>query len=321
MKKFSLLLIGASLALSSLFAQAPAIEWQKTIGGNSVDNLATIRLTPDGGYILGGISYSDSSGYKNENKWGGEYDYWVVKLDSSRNIQWQRDFGGTSCFAKLRSIELTTDGGYVVGGETNCGTSGNKTEANKGEVDYWIIKLNASGQTEWKRDIGGNESEFLSSAQQTADGGYIVAGRSWSGVSGDKTEYSYGLDYWVVKLDIAGNIQWQNTISAEQTDDLESIQQTTDGGYILGGSSSSKISYDKTQANSLYDVDYWVVKLNAAGNIEWEKTLNNHNYSSYYNYDYIKVVRQTADGGYIFGGTTLRYVNDPCGATAILGLG
>jgi hypothetical protein len=117
------------------------------------------------------------------------------------------------------------------------------------------------GAIQWQNTIGGNGDDELSSLQQTADGGYFLGGSSDSNISGDKTENRLGMDdYWVVKLDATGGVQWQNTIGGSSYDGLISLQQTVDGGYILGGYSDSNISGDKTE-DSNGGSDYWVIKL------------------------------------------------------------
>ncbi len=244
------------------------IEWQNTIGGSSYDYLHSIQQTADGGYILGGSSFSSISGDKTEAKVGGD-DYWVVKLDSAGAIEWQNTIGGSS-YDYLSSISQTSDGGYILGGISNSGVSGDKTEANIGGsftyYDYWVVKLDNAGDIEWQNTIGGSSSDYLYSISQASDGGYILAGYSNSGISEDKTEASKkgGYDYWVVKLDNAGDIEWQNTIGGSSNDYLYSISQTSDGGYILGGYSYSGISGDKTEAK-IGGYDYWVVKLYPEG--------------------------------------------------------
>ncbi|NHZ86117.1 MAG: T9SS C-terminal target domain-containing protein, partial [Planctomycetia bacterium] len=103
---------------------------------------------------------------------------------------------------------------------------------------------------EWQNTIGGSSADYLHAIHQTTDGGFILGGTSGSGISGDKTEPNQGRsDYWVIKLDETGNIIWQNTIGGSHSDNLHAIQQTTDGGYILGGTSESNISGDKTEPN------------------------------------------------------------------------
>ncbi|MBK7853609.1 MAG: hypothetical protein IPJ79_00665 [Bacteroidetes bacterium] len=138
-------------------------------------------------------------------------------------------------------------------------------------------KLNAQ-EIEWQNTIGGSGYDRLFSSQQTNDGGYITGGISYSNISGDKTENCIGnWDYWIVKTDATGNIQWQNTIGGNGNDFLLSIQQTVDGGYILGGSSASNISGDKTENSNGWD-DYWLVKTDATGNIQWQNTIGGNDW-------------------------------------------
>ena len=278
------------------FAQAPAIQWQNTIGGSFTDYLYSLYQTTDGGFILGGYSYSSISGDKTEANIGGVWaDYWVVKLNSSGAIEWQNTIGGSG-EDYLYSIQQTTDGGYILGGESWSGISGDKTEASWGSSDYWVVKLNSSGAIEWQNTIGGSSTDYLYSLQQTSDGGYILGGWSQSGLTGDKTEASMGgSDYWVVKLNSSGAIEWQNTLGGGGEDKLYSLQQTTDGGYLLGGHSYSGISGDKTEV-PLGGSDYWVVKLNSSGAIEWQNAIGGSSE------DFLLSFQQTTDGGYILGG-------------------
>ena len=296
MKSIIFFFAGILCTLSPLFAQAPAIEWQKTIGGSDYDALLSLQQTNDGGYILGGSSDSNISGDKTESSYGN-YDYWVVKLDITGNIQWQKTIGGNDV-DYLHYIQQTTDGGYILGGWSKSNISGDKTENSLGSYDLWVVKLNAAGDIQWQKTIGGNNDDRLMALQQTTDGGYILGGNSNSNISGDKTEDSKGFnDYWVVKLDAAGDIQWQNTIGADRTDALVALQQTFDGGFILGGYSYSDISGDKTENGFGYN-DYWVVKLDADGAIEWEKTIGGSGH------EFLGDLKQTADGGYIVCGSS-----------------
>jgi Zn-dependent metalloprotease/PKD repeat protein len=270
------------------------IQWQNTIGGSDTDVLQSIAQTTDGGYILGASSDSNISGDKTENSQGVN-DYWVVKLNATGAIQWQNTIGGSGN-DYLYSIAQTTDGGYILGGRSDSNISGDKTENSQGDSDYWVVKLNATGTIQWQNTIGGSDTDVLQSIAQTTDGGYILGGLSGSNISGDKTENCQGLyDYWVVKLNATGTIQWQNAIGGSNSDNLESIAQTTDGGYILGGYSDSNISSDKTE-NSQGGRDYWIVKLDATGTIQWQNTIGGSSY------DYLQSIAQTTDGGYILGG-------------------
>jgi len=122
------------------------------------------------------------------------------------------------------------------------------------------VKLDTAGYILWQNTFGGKGNDYLYSIQQTSDGGYILGGYTDSGVPGDKILKSQGLiNYWVIKLDTDGNIQWQKFIGGRGNDYLYSIQQTRDGGYILGGHSDSCISKHKNKNGALFD--YWVVKL------------------------------------------------------------
>jgi len=294
MKTTYKLLIFSVILVSLKPVSAQEIEWQIAIGGSSHDFMYSFNMTSDGGFICGGTSDSDISGDKSENSRGG-FDYWVVKLDSAGNVQWDKTIGGTG-EEELKSIMQTSDGGYICGGSSTSGISGDKTEASAGGNDYWIVKLDSGGNIQWQNTIGGNSEDRFCMIEQTSDGGFICGGWSYSGLSGDKSEISQGLnDYWIVKLDSMGNIQWQNTIGGTGYDILFAVKQTSDGGYICGGQSDSNISGDKTE-NRMGTHDYWVVKLDSNGNIQWQNTIGG-NYD-----DRLQCLQQTTDGGFICGG-------------------
>ncbi|HKR06809.1 MAG TPA: T9SS type A sorting domain-containing protein, partial [Bacteroidia bacterium] len=274
-----------------------SIQWQNTIGGNLNDQLYSIQQTTDGGYILGGHSDSGISGEKTENC-NGEYDYWLIKLNASGNIQWQNTIGGNYS-DYLFSMQQTIDDGFILGGFSLSNISGDKTENNiGGSIDYWIVKTDASGNIQWQNTIGGNLNDFLYSLEQTIDGGYILGGYSYSGISGDKTENCTGItDYWIIKTDSAGNIQWQNTIAGGKEDRIRSIRHTSDEGYIIGGVSSSSASIDKTE-NSYGDYDYWIVKTDSSGEIQWQKTIGAADWDENY------CISSTTGSGFILGGVS-----------------
>jgi len=295
MKHTLLLLILLANACLKSIAQ-PVIKVQKTIGGSFFDDLRSMYLTKDGGLIVGGSSESDSSGDKTEDN-TGIIDYWLVKLNKKGKIQWDKTIGG-SYDDQLSCIQQTSDGGYILGGSSESNRSGQKSENSKGSYDYWVVKLDRSGNIEWDKTIGGSDYDALACLEQTCDGGYILGGQSFSNKSGDKTGNSRGADdYWVVKLDKHGKVQWDKTIGGSDFDVLYSLQQTNDSGYILGGSSTSNISGEKTE-NSRGDYDYWIVKLDKHGRIQWDKTIGGSDF------DVLHAIQQTSDGGYILGGTS-----------------
>jgi hypothetical protein len=295
MKRIVILVVLSLSMILTIKAQAPAIQWQNTIGGSLLDQLYSIQQTSDGGYICGGCSHSGITGDKTEaNMGGGWKDYWVVKLNSAGNIIWQNTIGGSGT-DNLTCIRQTSDGGYILGGWSDSGVGGDKTENCLGMYDYWVVKLDGSGNIQWQNTIGGSNIDEFMELQQTTDGGYILGGFSRSGANGDKTEPSIGIsDYWIVKLNSSGVIQWQNTIGGTDTDELGSLHQTTDGGYILGGFSQSNISGDKTETNQ--NGDFWVVKIDALGTVQWDNTIKGGTI------DRLNSVRQTSDGNYILGG-------------------
>ncbi len=273
------------------------IQWQNTIGGSGMDRIYCVQQTSDKGYILGGQSNSNVSGDKTENS-NGDNDFWIVKTDSFGNIQWQNTIGGDN-EDQFTCLEQTIDKGYILAGFSLSNLSGDKTESNIGGYDYWIVKIDSTGSIQWQNTIGGISYDYLYSVVQTTDGGYLLGGYSHSNISGDKTENSIGAfanpDYWIVKTDSLGSIVWQNTIGGDNGEELHSIQQTTDGGFILGGSSSSSISGDKTE-NNIGNGDYWIIKTNSVGVIQWQNTIGGSNADRLYS------IQETTDGGYIAGG-------------------
>ena len=275
-------------------------QWDKRFGGTDVDYLYSSQQTTDGGYILGGNSYSGIGGDKTESNWGSSstYDYWIVKTDSLGIKQWDKRFGGTD-YDWLSSLQQTSDGGYILGGFSSSGISGDKTQPSWGGRDYWIVKTDSLGIKQWDKRFGGTDEDYLFSVKQTSDGGYILGGYSYSGIGGDKTQSSWGSnDYWIVKTDSLGIKQWDKRYGGINEDFLYSLQQTTDGGYILGGISASGISGDKTQA-SWGGYDLWIVKIDSIGTQQWDKRFGGSDVE-----DAVGNLTQTIDGGYLIGGNS-----------------
>ncbi|TPE43039.1 SBBP repeat-containing protein [Pontibacter mangrovi] len=277
-------------------------EWDRTFGGNDVDRLYALQQTSDGGYILGGYSNSGISGDKTQDRHGDFednidccLDYWIVKLDAKGNKQWDRTYGGDGGDV-LQSLQQTSDGGYILGGDSNSGISGDKSESFIGSPDFWIVKIDSVGNKEWDRTFGGGDEENFASIQQTNDNGYILGGGSYSGIGGDKTEASRGgYDYWILKLDSEGNKEWDRSYGGEDSDRLYAVEQTSDSGYVLGGSSSSGISGEKTET-SKGESDYWIIKIDSIGNKEWDKTYGGDMS------EWFSSLQGTNDRGYILGG-------------------
>jgi hypothetical protein len=266
------------------FAQAPDIIWQRSLGGTTNNVAWSVQQTTDGGYVVSGSLF-----FWNITTTG--YGLWdpncgIVKLDANGNITWQISLGG-GMEEHGKSIQQTSDGGYIVAGPSNA-------MGHNFSYNYWIVKLDANGNIAWQKTLGGTGYDVANSIQQTSDGGYIVAGLITS-IDGDVTGNHGEEDAWIVKLDANGNIVWQKSLGGSGFDRIYSIQQTVDGGYIAAGNSSS-IDGDLTGINNIGT--YWIVKLDANGNITWQKKLGGSGS------DGANSIQQTADGGYIVAGVS-----------------
>lgn len=276
--------LGCSL---TLYAQAPTIQWQKNLGGSEFEYAQEIQKTTDGGYIM--IGFSNSTDNDVSGNHGGE-DCWVVKLNASGSIEWQKSLGGSSD-DRGSSIKQTADGGYIIAGSTSS-VDGDVTE-NKGMNDYWIVKLNSSGNIQWQKTYGSSMEDRGLSVAQTTDGGYIVAGTA--GAPDEDVIGNHGNDFWVLKLDSSGSIQWQKSMGGSGYEYLKTIQQTTNNGYIITGWLGSN---DGDVTGGHGSDDFWVVKLNSSGTIQWKKALGGSGTDTVMN------LKQTSDGGYIAVGTS-----------------
>lgn len=284
------------------------IENDRLIGGNGNEIANDIQPTADGGFIMAGYSTSSANGdvYATNH---GLKDYWILKTDGSGDIEWSRLLGGNDDDEAF-SVQPTSDGGYIVGGQSSSSANGDVTGTNHGSSDYWIIKLDGSGNIVWNKLLGGNDVELFFGLQQTSDGGYILTGSSRSSANGNVTGTTHGAaDSWIVKLDGSGNIVWNKLLGGNWSELALSIQQTSDGGYIMAGCSGSSANGDVTPVNhgtsafGLDNFDYWIVKLNSTGSIVWNKLLGGSNSDVAYS------IQQTADGGYIIAGMATSSLN------------
>ncbi len=239
-------------------AESSETEWTRTYGGANDDLASCVIQTSDDGYAIAG--HTNSFG-------AGGYDFWLVKTNSSGDMEWNKTLGGIRD-DYARAVIQTTDGGFAVAGETKS--------------DFWLVKTNSSGDIEWTQTYGGIKEDAATSLVQTSDGGYAIAGLTQS--------YGAGLsDFWLVKTDSAGDMQWDKTYGGTNYDSARSVVQTADGGYALAG---------HTEPHARIDVDFLLVKTDSEGNMEWNRT-----YGGVYN-DYGRAVVQTDDGGYAVAGRT-----------------
>ncbi|WP_207433911.1 T9SS type A sorting domain-containing protein [Sabulibacter ruber] len=284
---------------STLLAQAPVLkQWDKRYGGSDWDGFESIISTPDGGYLVGGRSRSTNDGDKTEPETTkGEFDYWVVKLNADGTKAWDKTYGGTRS-DNLTALTTTSDGGYLLGGYSFSSIGANRTEDSRGNGDFWIVKINATGTKIWDKRFGGNGNDLLSSLVSTPDGGFLAGGSSDSNIGGDKTENSNGPgDFWLLKLTEDGTKVWDKSYGGSNADEIISIVPSQDGGYLLGGWSNSMATGSKSE-NTKGRYDYWFVKINSDGTKVWDKSIGGALN------EYLFTLTPTPDGGYLAGGVS-----------------
>lgn len=239
-------------------------QWARVYGGDGDDWANAIQQTGDGGYIVAGYT----------NSFGSELsDIWVAKLSFTGDIEWQNTFGGPQD-EEAYSVDKTSDGGYIVAGYTDS--------FGLGKQDYWVLKLSSEGAVEWQQTFGGRGDDWANSVHQTSDGGFIVGGSSDSFGTGE-------VDFWVLKLSSEGAVEWQYFYALGVNSYLESIQETSDGGYIAAGHIFPSI-------NNSHDL--LILKLYSNGLIEWQR------YYGGSQDDWANSIQQTDDGEYLVAGHT-----------------
>jgi parallel beta-helix repeat protein len=235
------------------------LEWNQTYGGTSIDRACSVVETSDGGYAILGETLSFGAGMG---------DFWLIKTDANGNMQWSKLYGGTDRDAAQSLVE-TSDGGYALAGYTYSYGAGSN--------DAWLVKTDELGNMEWNRTYGTADRDIASSLVQTSDGGYAIAGQTYSFGAGEG-------DFWLVKTDGSGNIEWSQTYGGTGTEGIfVSLVQTADAGYAIAGDFGS---------------DYWLVKTNSAGKLQWNQTYGGRLS------DTARSLVQTSDGGYALAGET-----------------
>jgi parallel beta-helix repeat protein len=255
----------ASCTRAAGYVASSALAWNKTYGGTGSDFALALVQTVDGGCALAGRTYSFGA---------GSSDIWLVKTDASGNHLWNRTYGGTG-EDRTSSLVQTVDGGYALAGTTYSFGAGSS--------DIWLVKTDESGNHLWNRTYGGiREDDPAHFVVQTVDGGYALAGRTYSFGAGSS-------DMWLIKTDAGGNRLWDRTYGGTSVDGVFAFVQTVDGGYALAG---------HTNSFGAGNYDFWLVKTDSAGNMVWNRTYGGTNE------DWAYALIQTADEGYALIGET-----------------
>lgn len=260
------------------------VEWERTYGGEGEEQAWSVDPTEDGGYVVAGGSTSFGDGGL---LGGGDADYWVLKLDSTGGVEWQRAIGGpkedggggTYGEYVVRALE-DRDGNIVVVSDT--------TSFGAGGHDVWVVKLDAEGAVLWQRAYGGRYGESTWMFREAADGGYIVPGVTET-FSPDESG-----DLWVLKLTKSGDVEWERVYGLETYwDEALSVGATGDGGAIIGG------YFEEGEE----DWDQTLLRLGPDGELQWSKRFE-------YSWDWPNAVQELEDGGFVVAGVAAKYDQD-----------
>jgi len=283
--------------------------WDKTLGGDEEDYLDTMIPTDDGGFLLGGWTYSTMSGEVSEDTKGGPADFWLVKIDGTGGFSWDRRYGGDD-IDLMQSMVQTTDGNYILFGQSGSSTADDKTAPYYGSIDIWAIKIDPLGNEIWQNSYGGDRSEEPSAALLTSDGDILVGGYSRSPVSGNKTAINKGdKDYWLLRIDTDGNKIWDRSYGGDNPDEFVGLKRFKKNQIAMVGLSSSPISGDKTEANRGWN-DYWLFMVDEDGNELYQKTMGGDRDNSgsgpfIPGHDNMQDAIQLEDGSIIMAGFTV----------------
>lgn len=274
-------------------------EWQRCFGGTGADYAKAMHQTSDGGFVLLCQTTSNDGDVSGNH---GDADAWIIKLEASGEIQWQKCLGGTNS-EDVRDISQTPDGGYILALQTN--SEDGDVFGLHGEEDYWVVRLDASGEIQWQKCLGGANEDYLQTLLQVADGGFLLSGFTAS-TDGDVSGNHGSYDFWVVKLEASGEIQWQKCYGGTDAElNNYTTIATADGGFIITGET---YSHDGDVSGNQGGYDAWLLKIDANGEIQWQKTMGGSGN------DRGEDIEHTADGGFIMAGTTNSNDGDVSGA-------
>ncbi len=248
-------------------------QWDKRFGGTSEEYQDGAVATADGGFLIGGFTFSTSGGDITQGTFGNT-DFWVVRLDADGNALWNRRYGGSD-LDKMTAVVATPDGGFLLGGYTWSSSSGDMNGINRGGMDYAVMKINASGVRQWTRMVGSSGQDYLYDVQLATDGSIYLIGESNGPVSGNKSQASFGgIDTWVVKLNASGTLLWDRTFGGSGADSpiYTRATITPDGGLLFVSRSTSGIGGNRTVPQLGFS-DAWTVRVSSTGVKLWDRSV------------------------------------------------
>jgi len=272
------------------------LESVNTFGGSKNDSAQEVVSTSDGGYAVLGFTQSmDGDILDKQNE---SFDFWVLKFNAENEIEWNKTFGGTAD-DKGSDIIQTTDGGFAILGSSF--SNDEDVSGNQGQNDYWLAKLDASGNILWQKSYGYQGADYGISVIQTSDSGYLVTGvldvtaSNGEGNTSRTSNRHAGGDYWAIKLDASGTIVWSKYYGGLFTDTPEGIVETDDNEFIIVGGSDSM---DTDISSNIGSYDFWVVKISNTGAIVWEKSFGGDEIDEAWS------ITKSNDGNFIIAGDT-----------------
>ncbi len=271
------------------------LQWQKTFGGSADDRGSEIIQTQDGGYAILGFTYSTDGDISSN---AGSQDYWLVKLDAAGNLSWEKSFGYQGVDSGISVIQ-TNDQGYLITGVLDVTASGGEGNSSRNTNrhaggDYWVLKLDLSGNIEWSKYYGGNFTDTPENVIQTDDNGFIIVGGSDS----NDTDISSNIgtyDFWVVRISATGNLVWEKSFGGDQIDEARAIVKSSDGNFIIAGDTRSN---NNDISNNIGAADLWLIKISPIGDLLWEKTIGGTNF------DVARAMVKTQDNGFLLSGSS-----------------
>jgi hypothetical protein len=251
------------------------VEWQTQVGGPSYQEARSVVTSPDGGFVAVGWTHSDGA---------GQEDAYAVKVDQEGNAQWQSTFGGAE-LDRAYSVEKISTGGYIISGRTRSDHLTTNYESG------YVARISEQGDLVWEKALGHRRASGARYAEETDDGGFIIAG--W-------TAYEHLKDssnVYVVKTDADGDIEWERQYQRKRWQGAHEIHQTSDGGYVISGIA-------RPRKSPPMKLNGYMMKLDESGDVQWQRMLGTRK-----GHDELYTVEETAEGDFVFAGGSQRWIS------------